>query len=143
MQAMPYLAQARRLLSNVRNSVNRYKLLWVEARVMAKLGSTRTAARRLINAHTQLLRVGALREAALVALEVALLFLRTGQWAELKAMALVTMQRFEELDADTEALAALAVLLKGDQLRSLNDKILRSARDRIETVIARATPTTP
>ncbi len=135
--AIPYLRQARRLLSDQANSVSRYKLLWVEARVLARLGSTRLAERRLIQAHKQLLRVGAAFEAALVALELSLLHLRDGEWAKLEELARATFLRFRELSSDTEAIAALRLWVEGAKKRSASRESLQSLRDKIEAVVAR------
>ncbi len=138
--ALRYVKMGQRLLSNVRDSVNKYKLLWVEARILIKLGSTRTGERRLLKARKQLLRVGAVRESALVALELALLYYYDGRWAELKAIALEALERFSEISNHTEALAALRLLVDGAREQSLTREILRDARDKIEKRVAKAKP---
>ncbi len=135
--AIPYLRQARRLLSNQANSVSRYKLLWVEARVLARLGSTRLAERRLIQAHKQLQRVGAAFEAALVGLELSLLYLRDGEWAKLEELAQATFLRFSELSGDAEAIAALRLWMEGAKRRSVSRESLQRLRDKIEEVVGR------
>ncbi len=98
------------------------------------------AARRLVKAHKGLLRLGALRESALVALELGLLYSQDERWEELTEIARAAVERFREIAQDTEELAALQLLLKGAREQSLSYEVLRQTRDRLEKLVATAKP---
>ncbi len=138
--AVDYLRLGQRRLSNMRDSVNRYKLFWAEARILAKLGCSRTAARRLVKAYKGLFRLGALRESALVTLELGLLYHQAKLWSKLTEVAREAVDRFRELGQDTEELAAMRLLLEGAKEQSLSYEVLRRTRDRIEKRVAEAKP---
>ncbi len=130
--ALRYVRQAKKFFAKKPPTINKYKLFWIEGRMVARLGSTRLAERRYGTAFRQLLKLGAPIEAALVALELALIYLSDGQWAELEELAFETHTRFRELSSDAEAIAVLKVLIDGTRERALTRAKLSTARDRFE-----------
>ncbi len=130
--ALHHVREAKKFFTKRPATINKYKLFWVEGRMVAKLGSTRLAEHRYVKAFKQLLKLGAPVEAALVALELALIYRSDGQWAELEELAFETYTSFRELSQDAEALAVLRLWMDATRERALTRASLSSARDLFE-----------
>ncbi len=139
-KALRYVKEAKRLLSKKRNSVNKHKLSWIEGRIVARLGSTRAAERLLLGAIKSLLRLGAVFEAALVALDLSEIYLRHGHWDELQQLAARTFDRFVALSSEAEAGAAFQLWMEGARMSTLTKANVLSARETIEVLARRKAP---
>ncbi len=138
--ALAYVKQAKKFFARKAKSVNKYQLFWVEGRLVARLGSTRTAERRLLAALRQFLALGAPVEAALVALELGLIYRSDWEWQKLEELALETYERFRELSSDTEALAALRLWMEGARMRELTMASITATRDSFERMAEKRRP---
>ncbi len=136
-EVLPLVIEAKKYQGKCRNSVAREKLAWVEARIHAKFGCGRTAERRLVSARKRLSELGAPFEAALVALELSVLYLHWQEWPKLEKLALETFEEFQALSSHTEAVAALRLWVEGAKMRSLTKESIRAAQATIEAVIIR------
>ncbi len=81
-QVLPLVIKAKRYHGRARNTMNQQRLAWVEARILARLGSDRQAEKRLLRAQEIFRKLGAPLEAALVALELSILYLQWGGMAK-------------------------------------------------------------
>ncbi|MCP3957421.1 MAG: hypothetical protein GY719_06180 [bacterium] len=138
-RALRYVRIAKRFLAKKRNSVAKQKLAWVEGRITATLGSTRYAERLLLRTLKAFLKLGAPFEAALVGLEVSVIYLQEGQWTKLRELAEDTYKRFRELSADKEAVATLKLWVEGAKKRTLSEASISSALSAIEKRIVLGT----
>ncbi len=139
-RALVYVREAKKFFARKARSINKYKLFWVEGRLVARLGLTRTAERRLRPAFKQFLALGAPVEAALVGLELGLVYWITEEWQKLEELALETYNRFRELSSDTEALAALKLWMEGAKMRELTQASMVSTRDLFERMAEKRRP---
>ena len=126
------LHRARKTIGARRRSVPRYKLYWVEGKALVKLGSTKIGERRFTYAHKGLLELHAFSEAALVELDISVIYRDEGRWDELEELAAKSFERFQELSAGEEALAALSLWLRAVRKRNLEDEILVKVRSTLE-----------
>ncbi len=138
--ALSFIAEAKRFFSGQRNSLNKQKFIWVEARVHARLGCGGLAERRLITAHKKLIELEAPLEAALVALDLSLLYAQWDEWDKVEQLSIRTSEDFRALSTHTEALAALRLWAEGVREKSLTAEKVRSTRDLIEAAVARNRP---
>ncbi len=130
--ALPYVGEAKRRCSKKRDSINTSKLGWVEGRIAARLGSWRLAERRFKSASARLFKLGAPFEAALVALDLSLLYQHESRLSELATLAIDTYEKFRQLSQDVHALAALRLWLDAARTRELTRASIVSAREAIE-----------
>ncbi len=136
-QALPFLAEARKYFRGQRNSINKQKLVWVEARIHSRLACTADAERRFLSAYQKFLELGAPLEAALLGLELSLLYLKWREWTKLQEIAVATFEAVHALSMPAEELAALRLWVEGARMRSLTAESVRSARDSFEAKVAR------
>ncbi len=135
-RALRLVKQAKRYQGKRRNTMNQYRLTWVEARIHARLGCGRTAERRLVPTRRKFFELGAPFEAALVGLELSLLYWQWAEWPKVEKLALETFEEFEALSSHTEGTAALRLWVEGARKRSLNDESIRAIQTRIQTFMA-------
>ncbi len=133
-----YIAKAKKLTPH-RPSLPLYQLQWIEGLTWAKLWryETPTGFSLVLEAEQALKRAlgGFLHlrvpwHIALVSLDLAQLYRDLARWDELLKLALETLQRFQILSGDTQAVAALGLII--DAVRAKGD---------VETVIAAARET--
>ena len=134
-EALRYVKEAKRLLSKKRNSILKHKLSWIEGRIVSRLGSTRAAERILLGTIRPLMKLGAAFEAALVALDLSVIYLRQGDLIKLQELAAETFDRFVVLSGDTEAAAALRLWVEGARMSTLTSASIESAREAIESIV--------
>ena len=130
-----FVKEAKKFYVKKPSSINKHKLNWVEGRIVSRLGSTRLAERRFRGAVEQFLKLGAPLEAAFVSLDLAIIYLRHGQWDELGTLAVETYTSFYALSHDAEALAALKVCMDGAAERTLSEAKIVRARDAVERLV--------
>ncbi len=134
---LPLVVEAKRYQGKCRNSIAKEKLTWVEARIHARFGCGRTAERRLLSAGRKLLELGAPFEAALVGLELSVLYLQWREWPKLEQVALETFEEFKALSSHKEATAALRLWVEGAEMRSLTKESIREFQATIEALVIR------
>ena len=138
--AQVHIRKARGLLGGQRRSVPRYKLYWIEGKALIKLGSTQLGERRFLRALKGLLTLGALFEAALVCLDLSGLLRDEERWDELGVVARDTFDRFEQLSADSEAIAALSLWMGAVKARQLGDTLISEVRAQLSDRMRRQPP---
>ncbi len=138
--ALRYVNQAKKFFARKTSSINKHKLLWVEGRLAGRLGSTRLAERRFLKAFKEFLKLGAPVEAALVGLDLALIYHQHGQWPELETLAAEIYTRFRELSGGTEGIAALSLWVDGTEKAALNRANILSARKTMERLAHQRRP---
>lgn len=137
-EVLALVIEAKKYQGKCRNSVAQQKLAWVEARIHAKFGCGRAAERRLMSAQKKLIELGAAFEAALVGLELAVLYLQWAEWHKVESVARETYKEFQALSSHTEAVAALQLWVDGARARSLTREILRETQATIEKLVVKA-----
>ncbi len=135
-----FVKEAKKFYVKKPSSINKHKLNWVEGRVVSRLGSTRLAERRFRGAVEQFLKLGAPLEAAFSSLDLAIIYLRHGQWTELRTLAAETYDRFRALSHDAEALAALKLCMDGAAEHALSEAKIVHARDALERLVLQQRP---
>ncbi len=133
--ARRYVNQAKRFLSKKRASINKHKLSWIEGRIDGRLGSARAAERRFLGAIEPLLKLGAVFEAALVALDLSVIYFDHREWDQLKELAAATFERFRELSSDREAIAALRLWMDGARESTLTRAKILGTKDTIASLM--------
>jgi tetratricopeptide (TPR) repeat protein len=106
-QACRHLRTAKKLLEGRRNCQARYKLYWIEASLLQRLGSTRRAEKSLQIARKGFARIGARIELVLSSAELAILLREHGEQDALAEMVGETRSNCESLGAPPEALDLL------------------------------------
>ena len=135
-QALRFVKEAKRLLSKKRDSISKHKLSWIEGRIVARLGSTRAAERLLLGVIEPMMKLGAVFEAALVALDLSAIYLRQGNWSALQVLAAETFERFVELSSEAEAIMALRLWNEGAQRSTLTSSSVQDTRETIESLMS-------
>lgn len=138
--ALSYVAQAKKFFARKASCINKHKLAWVEGRLVAKLGSTRLAERRFRGALKQFLKLGAPVEAALVGLDLALIYHQHQEWQELEALSTEIYTRFRDLGGGMEGLAALRLWVDGTEKAALAKANILSARQMMERLAGQRKP---
>ncbi len=103
------------------------KLGWLDGRIAAGLGHPARAERAFRTARDAFLRLEMPYTAAIVALDLGVLFLEEGRTAEARALIRETLATFTALRIPREASAALLLLRRAARLDRLTVTVLRSA----------------
>ncbi len=103
------------------------KLGWLDGRIAAGLGHPGRAERAFREARDAFLRLEMPYTAAIVALDLGVLFLEEGRTAEARALIRETLATFTALRIPREASAALLLLRRAARLDRLTVTVLRSA----------------
>lgn len=106
--------RARELCNQVGTLQDGLRLDWLSARIQADLGHDSAAAIILADLRTEYLDEEMPFEAALVSLELALVYARVGRRVELRYLAEETAETFGLLGVEREAFGALALLAHAD-----------------------------
>jgi len=110
MEAKHVLPDARKLAMEVGGGLDRLRLLWVEGLVSRHLGQTGLAEAALRRAMGGFSEVELGYDSALIALDLASLYLETGRISEARDLAAEMVPIFAAKDVHREAVAALAIV---------------------------------
>ncbi len=133
--ALSYIRKARELVKGGRRFVPRYRLLWVEGLVWARLGYHARAETAFKIAREGFDALKMPFEIALVSLDLGAIYAEHSEWDKLIPLAEETFKRFRVLAADTEAIAALSLWADAVKARKLTDEVTTRARQKIEARI--------
>ena len=109
LEAQKLLPEARKLAMEVGGGLDRLRILWVEGLVSRRLGRPGLAEAALRRAMTGFIETEIGYDAALVALDLASLYLETGRISQARDLAMEMVPLFASRDVHREAVAALAV----------------------------------
>ena len=137
-EAAALLPEVRRLAVELGNPVDLVRLRWVEGRIALGLGESRAAESALREVQRQFFARSLGYDAALVSLDLAILYAEEGRTAEQKALAVEIMPVFESREVNREAMAALLMFqnaaheerLTADLARQLAAFLKRERRGR-------------
>ncbi|HXO18530.1 MAG TPA: hypothetical protein VOA87_01255 [Thermoanaerobaculia bacterium] len=140
-EAMAVASDLRPLLAKLGDRLGLVRLRWLEGRIESA-SEPETAERALLEARADLLAAGLGREAALVSLDLAILFARHDRWREIKVLSQEMLPIFSARDMRREAMAALLVFRRAvesesatlelvDELARFLRGTLRKRRDRL------------
>lgn len=108
-EARAMLPRVWQLSRELGNELDIVRLTWTEGLVLAELGETGQAVGLLLSARGEFISRGMGYDAALVSLNLALIYAKEGQMAAVAELAREMVPIFEAQDVHREALAALAV----------------------------------
>lgn len=108
-EAEAHLPEVRRLAAEIGTRLDRLRFLWTEGLVLSRLGRTELAEQALLQAMRGFAEAGVGFDAALVALDLAGLYLDQERTAEARDLARQMVPLFEARGVHREALAALGV----------------------------------
>ncbi len=138
--ALGHIAKAKKLTPH-RPSLPLYQLQWIEGLIWGKLRScgtptgfplTHEAEQALKRALRGFLHLRAPWEIALVGLDLAQLYRDLGRWGELLELALETLQRFRILSGDTQAVAALGLIVDAARAQVNVEAVIVAARETVQ-----------
>jgi tetratricopeptide (TPR) repeat protein len=124
-------AQRQRFASG-RNPWSRLRLHWLEGRILHGLGEDATAERRLLEARDGFLAAGNDFNAALVSLDLAVLYLEQGRGGELKELAAGMGQAFRARQVQREEMAALLLFQQAVAAERVTAHAVRRLRGYLE-----------
>ena len=104
-----YLTKARKFLRKRPRSRQKLQLVWLQAIIMMRFGSTRRGEAALKTARRGFLEMGAAFEFALVSLDLGRYLYRNLEFDELRMLAIETQQLFSTLCSDPRANQALTI----------------------------------
>ncbi len=131
-----HFMEARRLLGESMPLYRRFpelwaknRLSWVEGNIEAGLGQFESAERHLLASRDGFVDQGIAFDAALVSLDLAMVYARWGRHRELGALAQETLAIFRSLAAHPEALAALSFLATAAEQEVVSLEIIRNVAE--------------
>ena len=104
---------------------------------MKKLFARGRAEKLFEKARKGFLALDAVYESALATLDLSGLLYVQGRWAELEVYAREAFERFREVAADEEALAALKLWLEAVEQKTLGNELLNEVREIVITCMVR------
>jgi tetratricopeptide (TPR) repeat protein len=114
-EALEMLPQVQELFQRIARPIDFIRLRWAEGRIAAGLGKRAEAEATFLTVQQEFLRHGMGYDAALVALDLAILYAEERRTAELKHLAGETGPIFESRDVHREALSALVLFKEACQ----------------------------
>ncbi len=132
LEAQAMLSETRRLHRQVGEPLNMLRLHWLEGRLAAALGQMEEADEMLTDTRDGFLEAGLGLSAALVSLELAVLYVRREDLDGLKRLGDEMFPIFQERDVPREAIAELIVFQeaaqRGEVTEDLIDRVTASVR---------------
>lgn len=107
---------------------NLLKLRWVEGKMHAGLGRLARAERAFEQVRQECLRSGQFYDAAMLGLELVVIWLRQGKAAQVLKLAEEMHETFEDLDVQPEAARALYFVREACRLQSVNVAMIERVR---------------
>ncbi len=135
--AFGHIEAANRALRGQRDSLTRHLLQWTEGKVYLRLERPDRAEKRYNVARRGLVRLEVPWETALVSLDLAVLYRADGRWKEVEDLAVDTFDRFCELCADFEAIAALNLWVEAAEARKGVNAAIDAAREVVASKMPR------
>ncbi|HVT18886.1 MAG TPA: helix-turn-helix transcriptional regulator [Thermoanaerobaculia bacterium] len=123
--AEPRLAEARRLAGGQGSGLDLLRALWLEGRVAAGLGRQEEAITILARVKEEFAARGIPYDSALAALDLAALYLESGETAEVKRLARQIGPIFEAEGVEREALVSLRVFCEAAQRETATAELAR------------------
>lgn len=123
-EALTMLERSRRLYAEMGEPMHRVRLRWVEGKISRDLGRLEEAEAALAEAREAFLERGIAFDAALVALDLAMVHARRGDSAEVQRLVAEMLPIFESRDIHPEALAAIALLHRAAETEEVTMEIL-------------------
>ncbi len=127
-EAAAMLPAARELCQRINHRLAENQLIWIEARMELAAGRWRPSERLLALARSGFLTQGETVHAALVSLDLAMLYEHHGQPERTLSLAMETIPVFERLRIHREAAAALRLLHRAAQQERLTRSVLQQLR---------------
>ena len=131
-EAQALVAAERRRYASARNPWSRLRLGWLEGRILHGLGDEAAAEQRLIEARDGFLAAGNDYNAALVSLDLAVLYLEQGRGGELKELAAGMGQAFRAHQVQREEMAALLLFQQAVAAERVTLEAVRGLRGYLE-----------
>lgn len=135
--ALAMVAETRALHVAMGNEVDLVRFEWLEGKIKLDMGDVESAERSLLKVKTYFVDRGIAYDAALVSLDLALVYLQQARTAELKALAGEMVAIFQSLGIRRETFAALTFFRKAMEieqtatmglLRELSESLERARR---------------
>ncbi len=130
-EARSVLAKNRDLLARQATDSDHRRLLWLQGVIARGLGQLGPAEAYLLRAREQYAALGLSADAALVSLDLAMVFLQQGKSAEVKRLAQESLPIFQSLEIEREALAAVLIFREAAEAERLTLGILREVSRRL------------
>lgn len=124
-EARERLPEAIGLSRRLGSVLDRVRLRWVEGRILAETGEAERATRLFSRVRAEFLSRDMGYDAALVSLEMAVVYTREGRTAEVKALARHMVPIFQSQDVHREALAALALFRQAAEAEKATEELAR------------------
>jgi hypothetical protein len=124
LEAAALIPDARKIIEQAGTRSDRMRLRWTEGRVELALGRLAAAEAALLEVGESFLAEGRAFDAAQVALDLALLYLRQHRLEETKLLAADLLAAFQARDVHQEALASLLVLQQAAEQEQLTGELV-------------------
>jgi tetratricopeptide (TPR) repeat protein len=118
------LPEARAVVAELGSAIDRMHLRWTEARIAEGLGRTDEAIRLYEQVKDECAGQGLGYDAALVSLELGLLYAAVGRTAEMKSLAVEALAFFEAQNVHREALGAIALFRRAVDAEQVTSELL-------------------
>ena len=124
-EAQDLLAEARRLEEAHGDAVDRLRIRWFEGNLARDTGNAAAAEEALLAARQSFIEMGMPYEAALVSLDLAVLYAEQGRSSETRELAREMLPIFQSQDVGREALATLMLFQQAALADSLTARLAR------------------
>ena len=131
-EALRALEETRGLYLQLGERSHLVRLRWLEGRIQRDLGRLAEAEAALRDAREDLVRQGIAVDAAFVSLDLAAVFLKRGDSAELRRLALEMLPIFESRDIRDEAFAAFLLFRQAAEAEQVTLGLLQEMADALE-----------
>lgn len=129
---LQFLSKAKKMLGGGRTTLPKAKLLWVQGKVVQRLGSTRLAETRFRSARHAANTLGAPYEFALISLDLAELLMVEGQWEELEHLVRDTRLTFDRISDDVKTSNTLKLWQEAIEARTFGWVAAATLRQRLK-----------
>ena len=133
-EAEPLLKLVLEQASRFAKGLNRTRLVWLQGRIAAGLGSVREAEAALKHAKAELEKQEIAFDEALVSLELAVLYLQQGRTGEVKALARQMAATFQQQGVERETLAAVLLFRDAADRERATAELARRVADFLRKV---------
>ena len=114
-----------------------YKLLWIEAILLRRMGATEEAEDRFVRARDGLARIGAAGDMVRASIELALVYRAEGELEKLATLAEETLVLCRAMGVSAEAIAILGTWRRAVEDRVADASLLESVAERFTAQLAR------
>ena len=131
-RALSIFFEVRSLFHDYRDPLIALRASWQEGQILRDLGHLRAAEAALLKARQGFLERGLLYEVAVVSLDLASVYLRLGETANLRETVAAMVPIFSSLGVDRDALAALLQLQQAEHQDEAAFELIRFLSSRLE-----------